>query len=193
VLKNILIVLVLLLLALVVVGFVAPNTIRVERSVVIAAEPAAVHASLADLRTWPEWSAWTKERDPSATWEFSGADRGVGAVWSWKGADDGLGVGRLEIIRSDPQTGIAYDLVFDENGMQAPGEVVLVSMDGQTQVTWVYEGELGPKPMGGLLKLFMGGMIGDMIGADFEAGLQGLKQRSEGAAPTPAPAPEEQG
>ena len=39
----------------------------------------------------------------------------------------------------------------------------------------------------------MGGMIGDMIGADFEAGLQGLKQRSEGAAPTPAPAPEEEG
>jgi hypothetical protein len=45
--------------------------------------------------------------------------------------------------------------------------------------------------MGGLLKLFMGGMIGDMIGADFEAGLQGLKQRSEGGAV--APGTEEEG
>lgn len=190
-LKNILIVLVLLVLALVVVGFVAPNTIRVERSVVVAAEPAAVHAHLADLKTWPEWSAWTQERDPSATWEFTGAESGVGAVWSWKGADDGLGVGRLEITRSDPQTGIAYDLVFDEGGMQAPGEVVLAGADGQTQVTWVYEGELFPKPMGGLLKLLMGGTISDMIGADFEIGLQGLKQRSEGGAA--APATEEEG
>jgi hypothetical protein len=48
-------------------------------------------------------------------------------------------------------------------------------------VTWVYEGELGPKPMGGLLKLFMGGMIGDMIGGDFLTGLEGLKRRVEGA------------
>lgn len=185
-LKNILIVLVVILLALTVVGFVASNTIRVERGIAIQAEPAAVHAQLADLRTWPEWSAWTKERDPSATWEFSGAASGVGAVWSWSGTKDGLGVGRLEITRSDPQTGIAYDLVFDGDGMQAPGEVNLSGGNGQTQVTWVYEGELGPKPMGGLLKLFMGGMIGDMIGADFVSGLEGLKQRVEGAPAGPA-------
>ena len=66
-LKNVLIVLVLLLLALTVVGFVAPNTIRVERTIEIATQPAAVHVHLADLKTWPEWSAWTQDRDPTAT------------------------------------------------------------------------------------------------------------------------------
>jgi len=193
VLKNVLIVLVLLLLALTVVGFVAPNAIRVERTIEIATEPAAVHVHLADLKTWPEWSAWTQERDPTATWEFTGADSGVGAVWSWQGTKDGLGVGRLEITKSDPQTGIAYDLVFDEDGMQAPGQVLLAGNGGKTRVLWVYEGELSPKPMGGLLKLFMGGMIGDMIGADFETGLQGLKHRAEASAVAPAAPPGEQG
>jgi hypothetical protein len=185
-LKNVLIVLVLILLALTVLGFVASNTIRVERGINIQAEPAVVHAQLVDLKTWPEWSAWTQERDPSATWEFTGADSGVGAVWSWNGTKDGLGVGRLEITRSDPQTGIAYDLVFDGDGMQAPGEINLAGANGQTHVTWVYQGELGPKPMGGLLKLFMGGMIGDMIGGDFMTGLEGLKQRVEGTPSEPA-------
>ena len=182
-LKKILVVLVLLLLGLTVVGFVAPSMLTVERSITIAAPPAAVHQVLADLKTWPEWSAWTQQRDPSATWEFSGADSGVGAVWSWKGDPKGLGVGRLEITASDPQDGIAYDLAFDEGAMQAPGALRLLSSGGGTHVTWTSQFSMGPKPIGGLMKLFLGGMIGNSVGADFDAGLAGLKQRLETGAP----------
>ena len=77
-LKTVLIVVVVLLVVLLGVGFLAPNRLTVERSVVIAAEPAAVHVHLNDIKTWPEWSAWTKEKDPTAKWEFSGAASGVG-------------------------------------------------------------------------------------------------------------------
>lgn len=177
-LKTVLIAVVLLLVALTGAGFVASNRIHVERATDIDAEPAEVVAVLSDLRTWPEWSAWTKERDPSATWEFTGPERGVGATWSWKGADDGLGTGHLTITRSDP-TGVAYDLVFDENGLEAPGEVQLSILNGRTRALWVYEGDLGPKPVGGLVKLVLAGTISKAIGEDFEKSLAGLKKRVE--------------
>ena len=50
----------------VVVGLLLPSTWHVERAITINAPPQYAFTKIVDLRTWPDWTVWTKERDPSA-------------------------------------------------------------------------------------------------------------------------------
>ena len=57
--KKLLISLLVFTLGLYVAGFVLPAEWRVERSQVIKADRALIHSYVADLHTWPAWTAWT--------------------------------------------------------------------------------------------------------------------------------------
>src|SRR5262245_8881571 len=70
-----------LLLAL--LGFLLPSKYRVSRSVMIEAGPDAVFPLVNRLSRWPEWTAWTTNRDPSMVYVHQGAPEGVGAVQTW--------------------------------------------------------------------------------------------------------------
>jgi hypothetical protein len=172
-LKKILIVVVVLAAALAAIGFVLPGRYRVERSAVIAAPPGAVLAQAADLETWPEWSAWTREADPTCTFAFTGA--GVGARMAWDGEEHGQG--ELTITKVDPAGGLLYELAFEHGEFLAHGGLDMAAEGAGTRVTMWSEGELGGNP----LMHWMGLLMDSMVGEHFEVGLTGLKRRLEAA------------
>src|SRR5437868_3781826 len=68
----------------VVCGLLMPRQWHVERSIAVQAPPEKVLPWLADPKRWPEWLPWTKEKDKTLAFTFSGAPSGVGAVLEWR-------------------------------------------------------------------------------------------------------------
>ena len=95
-----------LLLLLFVISLFLPSKWRVERSVVIAGEPDAIYSYVADLRKWPEWTAWTTNKDPTLTYSFEG--QGPGAIQRWK--SEKMGSGFITVKVTHPRKGVWFDL-----------------------------------------------------------------------------------
>lgn len=171
-----------LIAVLLLVSFLLPSTFQVERSIVIQASPETIHALVGDLGRWDEWAPW-KEEDPTIVVTFGQATTGVGASQTWSGES---GDGELTFTRWNPETGIAYDLAFDQGTYRSRGRIIYHPVDGATsatKVTWSMAGEVGLNPIGRYFALMMDSMVGPM----FERGLVRLKQAAE--APTAASEP----
>jgi len=172
-LKKVAIGLAAVLIALAAIGFLLPAQWRVERSVTIEAPPDAVYAIVSSLRTWPEWTSWSKDLDPSATWEFEGPEAGTGAMMKWKGPAAGAGV--LTIAESEPGRAIRYTMRMEEDAFMARGALTLEPSGGGTRVTWVDEGDLGMNPM----VRYFGLAMDSSMGRELQKGLDNLKRRAE--------------
>jgi len=150
------------------------DTFRVERSIAVKAEPARVYALLNDFHAFGSWSPWEK-LDPKMTVNHSGATSGPGAVYTWDG-NDGVGAGRMEILKSEPDTRVIVKLDFLKpfEGHNT-SEYTLASAAGTTTVTWAM---YGPSPyISKLMGIFVS--MDRMIGKDFERGLSNLKAQVE--------------
>lgn len=176
--KKILVGFVLLLVVAVAIGFALSDEVTVTRASVVAAEPEAIHEVLASLRTWPEWSVWNRETDPTLRFEFEGAERGVGATWKWKG--DVFEEGQLEILESDPARGVSYRVTM-ASGLSFEGGLRFTEAEAGTRVTWTDKAALGMGPLGGWMALLLGGAVDEEVGRGQEQGLAGLKARLERA------------
>src|SRR5450830_2110536 len=64
-----------------------PNTFTITRSITIAAPPEKVAGLIIDFHQWQAWSPWEK-LDPAMQRTFSGAPAGKGAVYAWVGNKD---------------------------------------------------------------------------------------------------------
>jgi len=150
-----------------------PDTFRVQRSTVIQAPPAKVHALIDDFGLWQSWSPWEK-KDPAMTRLRSGPVRGVGAVYSWESKE--VGCGRMEIVESSPAA-VRIKLDFIKPiAAHNIAEFVLTPEGEATRVTWTMQG-----PNTYLAKLMQTVFDMDqMVGRDFEAGLASLKSLTEG-------------
>ncbi len=99
----------------------------------------------------------------------------MGSGYSWEGNDE-VGVGSLTTLSESENQEVVSELVFT-----APWESVaeasfaLVAKGDQTEVTWNYdqEADFGTK----MMSLFMN--MDDMLGPDYEEGLQNLKEVGE--------------
>ena len=169
--KRTLIGLVVLAVLAVGVGFLLPSSYTVERSVVIDAEPARVHALVDDLRRWPEWEPW-RESDPSIVVTLGTATQGVGAHQSWTGS---MGGGELTFTASSPERGVEYDMSFDEGKWRSVAAVRYEPEGGGTRVVWTMSGDMGMNPLDRYFALLMDAMTGPM----FERGLEKLKAAAE--------------
>lgn len=159
-----LIIVVLLVLALVVTYFLLPESYEVQRETTINATPAQIYEYVGHLDKWPEWSTWTTENYPAIEYTYYETE-GVGARQTWTQAD---GSGELTLTHASPDSGIKYDMVFDE-AFKASGEILFEQGDGGTLVKWRNYGDLeGPGRL-------MGPMMDSMMGPDFESGLAKLK------------------
>jgi hypothetical protein len=151
-----------------------PDTFRVERSIAVKAELAKVFALLNDFHAFGSWSPWEK-LDPKMKTNHSGAASGVGAIYTWDGNDD-VGAGRMEILKSEPDTRVVVKLDFLKpfEGHNT-SEYTLASSAGTTTVTWAM---YGPSPyISKLMGVFVS--MDSMIGKDFERGLSNLKAQAE--------------
>jgi hypothetical protein len=172
-LKKILLVLGVIVLALVVVSQFLPSTYHVERSVVIAAKPEAIHPWISNLKKWPDWSAWTAAKDPSLVYSYEGAEEGVGAISKWEAKK--MGQGQMKILESDPAKGVKFDLSFEHGKYLSTGTFSYAAAEGGTKVIWGMDGTVSRNPMDRFFSLLMD----KMIGPDFEEGLGNLKKQAE--------------
>ena len=178
VLKTILIlILAVLIVALLgVVGLAAtkPDSIKVQRSIVIKAAPDRIFTLINDFKAWPQWSPY-ETKDPNMQRTLSGADQGKGAIYAWNG-NRNVGAGRMEILESTASTKIAIKLDFMKpiEGHNI-ATFTMVPNGEATEVTWTME---GPAPfIGKVMGVFFD--LDKMIGSDFDAGLANLKRVSE--------------
>ena len=148
---------------------------EITRTRLIAAPQARIHATVADLHGWPEWTAWSREADPDAVWSFEGAPAGQGAIMRWSGPR--FGQGHLTITKAE-LSGIEYEMVMESNGgMTVLGEISYRPVEGGTEVSWHDRGDLGWNPLLRVLKP----VFETTMGGAFEKGLEGLAERIEKA------------
>ncbi|EMJ91890.1 SRPBCC family protein [Leptospira alstonii] len=152
-----------------------PNTFRYERTLSMNAEPERIFALLNDYHNWPSWSPWEK-LDPGMKRSYSGSSSGLGSVYEWEGNSE-VGKGRMEIIESKSPSTIKMRLDFlSPFEAHNTAEFTFAVKDGKTHVTWAMYGpnELISKVMG----LFCD--MDQMIGKDFETGLNNIKSTVDG-------------
>lgn len=160
-----------LALAFVAIAIFLPSEYRVERSIVIDAPRDRIHALVGDLQRWPEWMPW-QDADPTIQIRRGGRTSGVGAHQSWIGDS---GSGEVTFTASSPESGLEYDISFDDGAFRSVG-IIQYQPDGNaTLVTWVMAGDVG----GDLLGRYFAVMMDSMVGPMFADGLEKLKQTAE--------------
>ncbi|MFT4940128.1 MAG: hypothetical protein ACI88A_003180 [Paraglaciecola sp.] len=172
ILKKIFLVVAGLLLLLLIVGFLLPSEFKVQRSISIKAPASEVYKHVVNLRKWKTWGVWFK-RDPTMLITYSGAEGDVGMTSKWVSEQEGSG--EMVIIALEPNQRFIYSLYFPEMDMGSTGEFIFKESNGQTEVIWLDYGDLGSNPINHYFSLFMD----QMIGPDFEVGLENLKTLAE--------------
>lgn len=173
-LVRILIAVNLLLVAVLILAATKPNTMRVERSIEIAAPPAKIYPLLDDFRQWRQWAPQGKD-DATMTRTYSGAPSGTGAVSEWRGKGS-TGVGRMEIVESAQDRRVVVKTDFAKPFVAHNlNEFTLELTAAGTRVTWTMQGSnlYVMKVMGLFIKMDR------VAGEHFEAGLRNLKTVAE--------------
>lgn len=161
-----------LIMCLLIVAAMKPNSFRIERSARIVATPEKIFPFIADFHKWPAWSPFEK-MDTNLSRRYEGTDSGKGAIYAWDGKK--AGAGRMEIIEAIPsKTIIKLDFSRPMTAHNI-AEFTLVPNDEATIVTWAMH---GPSPF--ITKLMHTVMSMDkMVGPMFEEGLASLKTATE--------------
>ncbi len=149
------------------------GVVVVTQSTEIAAAPQFVQPYLQDLNTWPTWTAWSKDRDPGATWTFTGDVGKTGHAMSWDGKV--LMTGRLALTAVNDNAGIAYDTWFGKSKDPAKGRITITATDAGSKVEWQDVTQWGfPASL-----FFPAKKLNEMVSADFVVGLGKLKALAE--------------
>jgi len=169
IIKRILVALVVIVLIITVVGFLSPQQMRVERSLMINAPSEIIHEQINNLKNWTKWSPWYK-MDTAMKMEYSGPEAGAGASYKWNSTE--VGTGDMTITSS------TLDSILTALNMEygpALIKFLFAKSDSGTKVSWIMESDNGMNPLARFMSLFMG----DMVGKDFEKGLAGIKEVAE--------------
>ena len=165
------------LLIVFVAGFVLPSQVHVERSLLIDAPPAKIFPLVSDLNKWDAWSPWA-EMDPNAEMTISGT--GVGQTMKWHSEDPKVGNGSQQVIRLDPPHQMVTHLDFGQQG-NADASLTLVPKTGGTLVSWSFDSDVraGVSPLAQPISTYVGFLMDSLMGPEYEAGLNNLKQLAE--------------
>ena len=162
-----------LILLVLIVGLFLPSQWVVQREITIAAKPESIHAHVGHLDRWPEWMPCYTE-DPAMQITYEGPSGSVGSILRWKSAK--MGDGSLELTKSDPRTGITYELAMDELDEPTHGSITLEPRGDTTRVVWHDTGKVGRNP---LMRLLVPIVLEPMLGRYFARGLEELKRDVE--------------
>jgi len=172
-LKKFLIGLAIVLLAMLITAFFLPRQVHVERKGTIQAPAKVVYNQVNNLHTWDKWAVWN-QMDPDMQVEYENTGIGENAAYTWESENPNLGSGKLTITASVPYDSIATEMNFMEEGLST-GYFLFDEQNGQTEITWAFDTDLGNNPVARWMGLF----FDSMIGADFEKGIENLKVVSE--------------
>ena len=168
IIKSLIALLIIIIVLFIVIGIFLPKDYTVSRSVVIDASPQQIHPYLNNLNNWPKWSPWA-ENDPTLKVTVGDISSGIGASQSWIGKD---GDGSLVITESSIREGIDYDLEFNKGQFRCKGIFEYIPEGQGTDVIWEMRGKVDTPVLGG----YFAAKMDTWVGAEFEKGLQNLKE-----------------
>ena len=160
-----------------VLGFTAPKTFKMERSILIKTNLEPIFVYVRQLRNSPKWNAWLM-KDPSAKIAYRGPEATVGSVMAWESENPEVGTAEQEILNI-----AAWEIVHTEIRFKKPFEAVInsyVTTDGTApQETFVVMGMTGkmPFPMN-VFSFVANTLLGqkEKTAADMDQSLKNLKQ-----------------
>jgi uncharacterized protein YndB with AHSA1/START domain len=171
---KIAIVVVVIVAVVLLVAATRPNTIRIQRSVVIDTPAQKVFAMVNDFHNWPRWAPQDRE-DATMQRSFTGSANGAEAISDWQSRGS-AGAGRMSITVSVP-----YSRVVVETDFRKPfvahnvNEFVFEPVGIGTKVTWTMTGQ--NLFVMKVMCLFVN--MDRVMGNHFESGLRNLKAASE--------------
>jgi len=161
-----------------ILGFVLPCQVHVERQTLINAPPEKIFSHVSDFNAWGAWSPWAT-MDPDAKMNIKGS--GVGQSMTWDSEDPKVGKGSQQFTQIDPPNKVVTHLNFGDMGV-SNASVTLKPAEGKTLVTWSLDADMREgvpflkKPM----NTFFGFFMDSMLGKTYEEGLANLKTLVEG-------------
>jgi len=163
---------IIILLLIVIIGSctyiaVQPNSYDVKRTRTINAPAAVLFGNINDYKNWEAWSPWV-EKEPDLQFTYPEQTSGVGGSYSWIGKD---GAGNMKTLAVSPYDSISQEMQFDD----FPSSNVywkFEKADNGTSVIWGMKSDSTPF----MLKFYalISGGMDNMVGPDFERGLQKL-------------------
>jgi effector-binding domain-containing protein len=162
-----------LIALLVIVGFLLPKNYKVEKVGYISSDPDIIYSLISNFQQWHLWAPWTKETDPTSTFYITGEASQVGSAMGWDG--EKFGNGEMVLSELIPGQLVAYTLAFDGGKHTSEGRFIIENQGDSVKVTWIDQGDLGNNP----ISRYMGLMMENMMGPDFENGLAKLKTVAE--------------
>jgi effector-binding domain-containing protein len=181
-LKKIFIGIVIFLALIVIVSFMLPSKVRVERSMVMNAPPDVVFNQVNNLKNWEQWDAWTR-MDSAMSKKYEGPEAGANCKRTWESKK--VGNGSMLIVESKPDDSISIQLDFGNMGKPS-STFKFEKVENGTKVSWIMNSDLGMNPMHRIFGLFED----KMIGPDFEKGLTNMKEIVE-KLPPPSKVPDD--
>jgi len=171
ILKKILIGIVGLIALILIVAIFVKKDYSVEREIVIDKPQPEVFDYVKYLKNQDNFSVWAK-RDPNMKKEYVGTDATPGFTSKWDSENDHVGKGEQEIKAIKGDT-IFYELRFIKPfESTSPAYMIAQSASAaQTKVKWGFHGHMN-YPMN-IMLLCMD--MNEMIGKDFQTGLENLK------------------
>lgn len=155
--------------ALLIAGaYFLPRITVVERSAVIEAPPKVVFAQVNDLHNWDKWSKWS-QIDPEMEVKYINHGVGEGSGYTWESEDTNVGVGKILITESAPYDSIITLINFANEG-DAVSKFYFEEQDSTTRLIWEFRYDVGFNP----LARWMGLMVGNLVGPDFEESMENL-------------------
>lgn len=172
--RILLVVVLILALIAVVLSAVAPTRLEVSRQIFVQAPLSAVWEQVSSLRGMDQWSPWN-DLDTAMKKTFEGTDGTVGASLHWEG-NQYAGSGRQTIARIEPLHRVDIHIQFLKPFQSEANSTIEVEDNGGgTRITWSFNSET-PRPFN-ILHIFMN--MEQLIGQDYEKGLQRLKNLVE--------------
>lgn len=159
-----------LIVALVVIGFLLPTTVVIERSRLIDRPPEQLFAVLSDLRHFARWAPWLA-REPQPSWRLEGPEQGVGATLVWRETADSP-ESRLRIVgvQADERVDLAIEMADTsfESWFRIDPDA---SAEGQ-RVSWGMRADFGALDLVGR---YVGVFLPSLVGRNYDEGLERLE------------------
>jgi len=150
------------------IAYFLPQKIYIERVSVIEASPKTVYSQIIDLHSWNKWSKWN-QMDPDMKVEYINRGVGVGAGYSWNSENKNVGKGTIKIVEAVKFDSIVVKMNFMEQGA-ARSSFVFEKSGESTKIKWSLSYDVGFNPFA----RWMGLMMNNYVGSDFETGLTNL-------------------
>jgi len=165
--RRLLAMLLVVVILIILVGFMLPRSITIERSRSFDHPAPILFEVLNDLRHFPQWSPWDSG-GASLTYRREGPDAGPGAALIWNEGEQ-ESAGRLWII--DNAFPRRIDLKMELGDSEVDSYYAIESENGQQTVTWGMTVEFSTFDLTGR---YVGLMLPALIGPSYEDGLERL-------------------